>query len=228
MRPRGFLYASLLALATVATIACALPFPSVYSLAPEDDLVFDPVLLGHWVEPDEDNDSFDMLYTLTRPDDDAEYEVEVLTDDCEIFAFEATLADLGTARFLIATADEDEVLFSMPTFSFFRVEVSPNVVDLTMIDPDWLAEYLASNPEALSHLRRPDADDDIDLLLTASTAELRDFHLTHLETPAAWSEAEHYERRSADEAAALRARWCAEPNDPDDSEPDVNGADPDE
>jgi hypothetical protein len=189
---------------TVSMIGCSLPAPSIYSLVPDDELILEPGLLGSWVEEGSETE----LFVVTQVDDDGWYQVAFFSGDCEILPFRAALADLGKAQFLILTAKEDELLFALPTYSFMRVEFSPNTLDATVFDEDWLYEHLDSNPEALAHLWR--SDEENPLLLTASPEALRAFLLEHLETEGAYEKFERYVR--LDEAATrkLRAEWGCE------------------
>lgn len=170
--------------------------PSVNPLYTEQDLVFDPALIGVWREKPSSRDSW--IFTKRN---EKSYQL-VLTDDDKSSPFVAHLLKLGEQRFLNMQPDKEPIegLETESTYQsllvrghlFLRVDQIEPKLRLAAIDADWLDDFLKKNPDALAHSR----PDDRQLVLTASTAELQKFVLKHLKTEGAWGDPTDYERQS--------------------------------
>jgi hypothetical protein len=79
------------------------------------------------------------------------------------------------------------------------LQVTPTV-RMAPLDHDWLKKHLAETPKVIRHhLVQPDEkSDDVQVVLTAETAELQKFVVGLLSTPEAWQEATELKRAPAD------------------------------
>ena len=153
---------------------------SLYPLFTEEDLIFNPKLVGTWVEKDGKNTwtfekSGEKEYTLWHYE--AEYEVisgtKVPGDTAK---FIAQLGKLGKNYFLDIHPGKPETkvkngfynfhLFPVHTIS--KVFISSDTLKLSMLDNDWLAKMIDRNAFKISHARLSNQ-----IILTASTEELQ-------------------------------------------------------
>ena len=161
--------------------------PSLHELYSEKDLIFEPRLLGEWVEAKPDSKST-LIFTKSG---DKEYKM-VSTDQADKFSFVAHLVKLGDKLFLDISGDSsvDCHTLALPVHMFFLVSQFEPTLRMRDFSDDWLKEYLKGNPAALKH----DIVDK-DLVVTASTTELQRFVLGHLNTKGAFAEAVDYVRK---------------------------------
>jgi hypothetical protein len=150
----------------------------VHSLNPlftNEDLTFEPKLLGLWSE----SDTAKERWTFEQAGDQA-YKVTYQEDDKK-GVFDVHLLRLGQQLYLDFFPNEEAMknmdgsdLYKyhwLPVHTFARVyQVEPELA-MAFMDPDWLDKHLANNPDAIAHVRRGDDD----LILTASTKALQEF-----------------------------------------------------
>jgi hypothetical protein len=96
--------------------------------------------------------------------------------------FEARLLKLGEHMFLDLFPEEPETghefynMHVIPAHSFIRVSLEGHVLRLGFFDLEWLKKNLDQNKVKIKHERRGDT-----IVLTASTKELQNFVLEHIE-----------------------------------------------
>lgn len=161
--------------ATVLLLAACVP--SVNPFYTDEDVEFDPALLGEWVE-DEDIWLFEQFEDLERA-----YGL-TLTSDGKTGTFVATLFSIGDERFLDLlpveveyaedTPDLTEVAM-IPGHLALHVRAIEPRLELALMDPDWVEEFLDENPRALRHRRDGDRT-----ILTGETRELQRLLRRHL------------------------------------------------
>jgi hypothetical protein len=164
----------LVALLAVMLAACT---PSLDPLYTDRDIFFDPALLGTWRDADPNAMDHPSRFVAMRGGANA-YRV-LIADGGGTAGFTANLSRIGDHRFFDLYPDEPSVpndLYGghlIRTHSFGRLSLEGDRVRLAMLDPEWFqtdAGRQSSLPRRM--LRKT-------LLLTASTAQLREFALQH-------------------------------------------------
>ena len=160
--------------ATVLLLAACVP--SVNPFFTEDDIEFDPALIGQWVEDDD-------IWAFEQLEDQPAYGLTI-TEDGKTGAFQATLFSLGDDRFLDITPvdieypdDELDLVEAamIPGHLALHVRAIEPRLELNLTDPDWVDDYLEAHPRAVEHRR-----DDDRIILTGKTRELQRFLRRHL------------------------------------------------
>jgi hypothetical protein len=155
--------------------------PSLHPLFTEKDLIFDPDLIGTWVDEDGKN-----TWTFQKSGENS-YEL-VYTENEEPAKFQAHLLKLGDFLFLDVSPEELDRknglyrgLF-IPTHGFARIWIEGDSVRLAYLDPDWLVHMVDSKKISIGH-------DFIDktIILTAQTKDLQKFALKYAEDDKAFS-----------------------------------------
>jgi hypothetical protein len=162
---------------------CAFSLQPLYT---EEDLSFDPALLGIWVDETghtsweftkESETDYRLVTTETRPEWDhskkGEFEVHLVKLDGVMFL------DFFPAE-MESPHNNSYMLHFLPVHTFVRViQIGPTLIygELTEWDRgSWLIEYLENYPTAIKHEKVEGY-----ILLTAPPKELQDFLLAHLE-----------------------------------------------
>lgn len=173
---RRFFWITLLSAAALS-LGCVVP--SLHPLFTADDLVFDPQLVGAWIDDD------DTLWMFERSGRQR-YRAIVANNE-ELSIFEAHLLKLGSHRFLDLLPREEDSddtfrgLHLVPSHTFYKVEADGVGVRFVALNPDWLEEGLARGHLEISHTWINDH-----LVLTASTRELQDLVLAIVDDPGAF------------------------------------------
>lgn len=161
--------------------------PSLHELYTEKDVVFEPSLLGTWVEAKPDSKS---TLVFTRLGDKG-YKL-VSADEKETTSLIAHLVKLGDKLFLDVNGDPsaDCHTLALPVHMFFLVSQTEPTLRMHDFNDRWLEEFLKKNPGAL---KREVVDKD--LVVTASTNELQSFVLRHVNTKGAFADSVDYVRK---------------------------------
>ncbi len=170
---------SILALAALigALAACV---PSLQPFYSQNDIVFDPALVGSWSQ---DNSSESWKY---EKNGEKSYTLTYTDKNGQEGRFEATLFNLGEHRFLDLFPEGDSLEASetpsfyrfhlMPLHTVARVDsVGPTLV-MAFMSPKWLEKKLEEDPGALEHREVRNRT-----IITAPTDELRAFVKEHAE-----------------------------------------------
>lgn len=153
---------------------------SVHPLYFEENLIFKPGLVGTWGEKQHEKD-LEELWIFKKSGDNS-YRLILKEKDSEDGVFEAHLFKLGKYMFLDLYPEEPVTgmdfykMHVIPAHSFIRVSVEGHVLRLAFFDLDWLEKNLEQNKVKIKHERRDDT-----IVLTASTRELQEFVLNHVE-----------------------------------------------
>jgi hypothetical protein len=171
-------YAPLPVAVTLALVLSAC-VPSLNPLYNEQDLVFDPALVGRWAE----NDNAQDTWTFEKSGDKG-YQA-IYQEKGQTGEFDVHLVKLGEQLFLdfypqdggIKEMDRNDFyrFHFLPVHTFARVSLSGSAVEMAFLDPDWLKKLLDREPKAIRHERR--GEDGI--VLTASTKDLQTFLLKY-------------------------------------------------
>jgi hypothetical protein len=161
--------------------------PSLHPLYTDKDLIFEPELLGDWVEAKPDSKG---ILTFSKSDDGA-YKV-ISANDKDTWSFSGHLVKLGDKRFLDLSGDSSADCHTLviPVHMWFLLSQTRSTLQLRDFSDDWLGRILKREPAALKH-----EFVDKDLVLTASTPELQRFVLLHANTKGAFDEPADYVRK---------------------------------
>ena len=149
--------------------------PSLNPVATEDQWIFDPGVVGVWVQPKAGD-----RWEFTKRDDTS-YRLLYTDKDGQQGRFIAHLADVDGTRFLDLFPEEQNLDASgfykfhlVPIHTTYMVqETTPNL-KLAGFDMGWLNEYLSANPDAIQNTTF-----DSQHLVTAPTVDLQAFLLEH-------------------------------------------------
>lgn len=157
--------------------------PSLNSLCTEQDLIFDPALLGTWTDEDS---AETWVFTYA---DEKEYKL-VYTDEKGLTGeFKAHLIKLDGKIFLELTPTRPALTQNdffkghfLTLHTFVQITQTSPTVEISFLKPEFLKSVIAKNPSAIRHEKIGD-----DILITASTKELQTFLLAHLKTEGAFA-----------------------------------------
>jgi hypothetical protein len=163
--------------------------PSLHPLYTDNDLTFEPALLGEWIEAKPDSKS---TLTFSKA---GEKEYKLVSGDRgeKQSSFIARLVKLGDKRFLDVKPDpafERDNCSGLPWHMFFYVSQIEPTLRIWDLNDKWLEKLLKANPSLLKH-----EVVDGDLVLTASTRQLQSFLLRHLNTTGAFTDPVDYARK---------------------------------
>ena len=158
--------------------------PSLHPLYTEQDLIFDPALVGQWAEKDSKES-----WTFTKSGE-KEYKLLYVDGDGKKGEFVVHLLTFNEQRFLDLFPEDPGLeqnsfykLHLLPVHTFLRLKEIEPALQMDVLKPDWLEKILAADAGALRHEKM-----DGSILLTAQPKELQAFLLKHAQTAEAWSE----------------------------------------
>ncbi len=167
---------------------------SLFPLFAEKDLVFNPSLVGRWMDPKSSDGwtfskSGDRSYSLVHFQ--AKYGPTAQKVPGDTARFEARLGRLGQYWFLDITPSEqpngiknDFLDFHLlPVHSFWRIWFENDSLRLAMLDNDWLKNMIDSSRVSIKHEEVRGG-----IVLTAPTEELQPFVLKYAEDAQAFPE----------------------------------------
>jgi hypothetical protein len=158
--------------------------PSLNALYTEHDVTHDSALVGVWTEK-ETGDTWalsrgDKLeYALVHTDGDGlkgEYIARLVKVDDKLFL------DIVPAKPGFTQNDLYKEHY-LAAHTFVHVGIKGSVVQLSYLEPRWLKDFLAENPDAMRH-----ASVGGQIVLTSSPKETQKFLLAHLNTRGAFSQ----------------------------------------
>ena len=162
---------TILSLVSLFLVGC---IPSLHPLYTENELVYEPSLLGIWTE-----EGGGISYEFIK-NDSSSYTM-IYTEDSIPSDFTAHLLKLGDNLFLNLQPDEPECGnefhkgYLIAAHSFYKVSLKKDVLRLDGLDIDWLRGLYRNGKTELS---REILQGD-EFVLTASTKELQEFVLEY-------------------------------------------------
>ena len=151
--------------------------PTLNPVYTEKDLVFDPAVLGTWVQPNNES-----TWDLTRLDD-ASYRLVIAEKQGASGRFVAHLANIEGGLFLDLFPEEVQgdasgfyKLHLLPIHTVYRVNSIGPKLELAAVDFKWLEKFLDEHPSAIEHVKVSGGN-----LITAPTDKVRQFVLEHRE-----------------------------------------------
>ncbi len=169
--------------AAIVLAGCGLP--SVYPFYTEKDVVFDPGLLGTWVDAGTNEHTGGPSTTFTKKGDN-EYTIQ---DPPGTNAYTAHLFRLKNQLFLDCVPQIDNQL--IPAHILLKVERIGPTFRSSFLSEDWVKDTLKQNPKALRHL----VDENSGIILTADTEELQKFLIDNMGAKEAFEDEKEMKRR---------------------------------
>jgi len=176
--------------------------PSLNPLYTDKDVIFDSALVGTWSGDDEKESwafekGADKSYNLTQTDSEG-----------NTARFEAHLLQLKDYRFLdlylIELGKESKInnyagCALIPGHMFFKVSRIEPTLQMAVMDPDWIKDFLDKNPKAIRHQRLTDPDEHKDrgIVLTAETKDLQNFVLKHIKDEKFFGEPGEFKKKGS-------------------------------
>ena len=168
--------------ATLFLMGC--PARSLFPLFAEEGLVFNPDLLGTWVDSDKEE------YTFLKSGGGG-YDVLVRGKDGSVQLLSAKLGQLGGSWFLDSSPGEiNNDYHLLPAHVITRIWLSGDTLKTASLEGDYLKDSITSGKLTVSH-----ALSGSDVLLTASTEELQQLVLLLAENEAAFPDPSTLVRR---------------------------------
>ena len=201
MRRKSVSLAMILSL-TILLNGCG-PIASFFPLYKADDKVFETGLVGTWkpekADPSNPDDK-DTRWTFAKSEDDNFYDFKWGGVGAKGgFLAKARLVRIGSTLFIDfegdtgnKVMDSKDTMMPFPVMSVHmmgRVWLEKDSLEIHFLKDDWVKERIKAGSFPLSHL-----GENGDLLLTASTDELRKFVQEHAEDKDALSDNYKFER----------------------------------
>jgi hypothetical protein len=174
---------------------------SLHPVAPEKDRVFDPSLLGKWMETKEVGETTEFLVEKEEPDG---YRMSFVHPGKTLkVAYSVRVFRLGGALFYDATFSnvtlKDEMLDAADLgvyrdHFFGKVWIGPDEIRVRMLNEDWLEKALDSKKVMLRY-EKGDSYSGIITLLTGPPEEIRAFMQKYADDKDAFSMAAVYHRQ---------------------------------
>jgi len=181
----------MLALASALALLSGCTFLSVNPLYTDKELVFDPLLVGVWVE-EAPAQATKENWAVEKGAGNS-YVLRVTEQDGKKGEFEAHLLKLKDYLFLdlepsdveLDAKQADVTAWALiPGHLILRVHELDSKLKLGAPDLDWLQGHLGKNPSAIAHVTqgglRPLDPWDRNVISTASTQDLQQFVLAHV------------------------------------------------
>ena len=168
---------------------------SVYPYYTAKDLVFEPSLLGDWVDANEEPKPSEFI-RVEKLGEQA-YRATAFSAD-QTNRVIVHLFRLNQQLFL-DTCPTNHSLDHIPVHQISKVTQLQPVIATADLDYKWLEKLLAQHPKAIRHIIVRDAEgkkDDSRIVLTADTAELQKFIRKHLNNTNAWKSPDKAKRRN--------------------------------
>lgn len=181
--------------------------PSIHPLYTKQDVIFNPALVGQWVEAEKGKSQ----WVFVQKEDKA-YGLRITQEDKKVYVFTAYLLKVGEYHYLDLFPDTEDdtndsfLLKSMlPVHTFIRIKQLTPTLDVEVMNSDGLAKMLKESPELIKHEKMPVGEKDKEEYLTVLTAqpkELQAFLVKHEKTDKVWNKLNSLKKNSVPEAKA--------------------------
>lgn len=147
----------------LAVLFVGCPARSIFPLFVEKDLVFNPALVGTWVEENGKD-----TYTF-QPSKEKSYNVIVREKKGDTAAYAVQLGKVGNFWFLDSyPAKESPDYHMIRTHVISKIQIDQDTLQLSSLESDWLKKMTESGKLKIPHVTLKN-----DMILTASTEELQ-------------------------------------------------------
>ena len=158
---------------------------SVYPFYTSKDVVFDPALVGAWVEAGSTNTDSELwrfekagrqAYKLTFQENGKQTEY-----DSYLFKLKG--------RLFLDLCSREKPDNSLALHYLLKITRLDSALEMNLLEYDWLKKLIEKDPKAIRHIIVPKKlgeEGEGDLVLTAETAELQKFILKHEKTEGAF------------------------------------------
>jgi hypothetical protein len=150
----------------------------------EADLTTDPALVGTWEEK-----GTGEAWTFSNSDK-FKYKLVHTDSDGRKSEYDARLVKLEGELFLDIVPIKPSLTQNVATHTFVHIERKDSKVHISYMEPRWLKDFLAANPDAIGHERI-----NGEIVLTSSPKETQKFVLAHLKTREAFSGPTEFSRK---------------------------------
>lgn len=173
-----------------ALVGCYVP--SIHPLYTNQDLIFNPELVGQWVESENGKSQW-----VFAKKEEKSYALRITQEDKKVFAFTARLLKVGAYHYLDLFPDTEDDSNSdfisksmLPAHSFIRIKQLTPTLEVEIMSTTWLNEFVKNNPEAVKHetmfFGEKEKEDPL-IVLTAQPKELQAFLAKHEKTEKVWN-----------------------------------------
>jgi len=168
---------------------------SIYPYYTDKDLVFDPTMLGDWVDAGQTNQTSD--YVRFEQTGEKDYRVtafgagETNSSDAHLFRLKNQL--------FVDVCSTNRSLDFVPVHQVSKVTQIGPMVETANLNYDWLTKLLGKNPKAIRHMllhENTGEEQGGRVVLTADTKELQRFILKYVNNTNAWKEPTQWKHRS--------------------------------
>ena len=157
---------------------------SLNPLYTDQDLIYDPTVLGVWSDKDSKE-----TWVFTQANE-KEYKVIYTDEDGKEGEFRAHLLKIDGKTFLDLTPvkpalSQNDFYKSgfLTTHTFVQItRINEQSAQISYLEPEWVKKFLDKNPTVIRHQKVNN-----EILFTASTKELQKFLLAHLNTEGAFA-----------------------------------------
>lgn len=162
--------------------------PSLHPLFTEEDLVYDPALVGTWAEKEGED-----ICTFRKSGENA-YDL-IYTEEGVPARFDAHLVRIGEFLFLDTYPGDPDIkndfylIHLIPAHTFLRIWIEGDVLRYAMLDLDWLKRMISEKKVEIGHEQV-----DGGIVLTASTKELQEFFLKYADDDKAFPDLKELHR----------------------------------
>ncbi|HNT36601.1 MAG TPA: hypothetical protein PKH07_16560 [bacterium] len=165
--------------------------PSLHPLYTEEDLIFDPALVGIWA-----NEDSGESWTFTKTSE-KEYKTVYIDNSKAKGEFSGHLVKSGDCIFLDLYPSKPELdendfykIHLIPVHTFLLVRQVEPKLQMAILKPDALKKVLTANPDAIKHEKVEDG-----VLLTAQPKELQAFLVNLAKTAENWEDMDFLPRK---------------------------------
>jgi len=175
-------------MAASAVFAAGCIVTSVQPFYTDKDLVFEPALVGAWSKVQQADEHWKF-----EPEGTNAYRLTYSTEPGKSSLMRAHLFKLNGQLFFdlfAANVESDVMPPPIPSHLLLRVFQTAPTARMAAMSYEWLAQILEKDPSVLRHhvIKTGDKAEDRRIVITASTQELQQFILQHLDTKEAWQD----------------------------------------
>src|SRR5262245_49356791 len=182
----------LLSAAAVVVILTGCILTSVYPFYTENDLTFDPKLVGNWSKPSEKE-----TWQFER-EGDKSYKLTLISDNKTnvVQAHLFKLKEMSYLDFYSPDSNWEGAVPPIPAHMVLRVLEISKQLKLAAPNHDAVRQLLEKNPELTPHLmlNKEDKPENRRVVLTGTTAQLQKFLTRDLKKDEIWSDSVELER----------------------------------